>query len=76
MTIQIGDARADIKVLKIYQEIERDDKEFYVCLVQGKSNTHWTCTKAFYLNFKTSRINWSNAVMLSELMMRTTSIES
>tara|TARA_Y100000004_G_C8937220_1_gene422610 strand:+ start:1497 stop:1751 length:255 start_codon:yes stop_codon:yes gene_type:complete len=39
MTIQVGDARADIKVLKIYQEIERNDKEFYVCLVQGKS-TH------------------------------------
>ena len=39
MTIQVGDARADIKVLKIYQEIERNDKEFYVCLVQAKA-TH------------------------------------
>lgn len=39
MTIQVGDARADIKVLKIYQEIERNDQAFYVCLVQAKA-TH------------------------------------
>ena len=39
MTIQVGDARADIKVLNIYQEIEREGQAFYVCKVQYKS-TH------------------------------------
>ena len=39
MTIQVGDARADIKVLNIYQEIERNDQVFYVCKVQYRA-TH------------------------------------
>ena len=39
MTIQVGDARADIKVLNIYEEIERNGQAFYVCKVQYKS-TH------------------------------------
>jgi hypothetical protein len=39
MSIQAGDARADIKVLNVYEEIEREGQAFYVCKVQYKS-TH------------------------------------
>ena len=53
MTIQVGDARADIKVLNIYQEREREGQAFYVCKVQYRS----TLTRIGHKRSILTRIN-------------------